>query len=149
MPVFCLQFPHMHIACPHCRTTNRVPDERLAQDPVCGRCGEALLDGTPVELTDANFDAVTGRTELPVVVDFWAAWCGPCRQMAPQFEQAARQLKGRALLVKVDSDANPQTAARFAIRSIPTLVKLDRGHETKRQSGALPAAQIVGWVAQG
>jgi thioredoxin 2 len=138
----------MHIACTHCRATNRVPDERLGQDPVCGRCGQALLDGTPVALTDANFDAVTARTELPVVVDFWAAWCGPCRQMAPQFEQAARQLKGRALLVKVDSDANPQTAARFAIRSIPTLVKLDRGRETKRLAGALPAAQIVGWVAQ-
>jgi thioredoxin 2 len=136
----------MHIACSHCGTTNRVPDERLAQDPVCGRCGAALLDGSPVELTDANFEAVTARTELPVVVDFWAAWCGPCRMMAPQFEQAARQLKGRALLVKVDSDANPQTAARFAIRSIPTLVMLARGRETKRQAGAMAAAQIVGWV---
>lgn len=136
----------MHIACPSCRATNRVPDERLVDDPVCGRCGAALLDGTPIELTDANFEAVTARTELPVVVDFWAAWCGPCRAMAPQFAQAARELKGRVLFAKVDSDANPQTAARFAIRSIPTMVKLERGRETKRQSGALPAAQIVAWA---
>lgn len=136
----------MHIACTHCGSTNRVPDERLREDPVCGKCSQALLAGEPVELTDANFDAVTRRTELPVIVDFWAPWCGPCRMMAPAFEQAAQQLKGRALLVKVNSDDNPQTAARFAIRSIPTLVRLDRGAEAKRQSGALPLGQIVAFA---
>lgn len=135
-----------HVACPHCAALNRIPSARLAQDPVCGRCGEPLLDGRPLSLTDANFDSVVARTELPVIVDLWAPWCGPCRSMAPAYEQAARELKGRALLVKVDTDANPRTAARFQVRSIPTLLKLQQGRETARISGAMPAAQIVRWT---
>lgn len=136
----------LHITCTHCAATNRVPPSRLTEDPVCGRCQQPLLDGTPVTLTDANFDAVTANTDIPVVVDFWATWCGPCRQMAPQFERAAQQLKGKVLFAKVDSDASPRTAQRFAIRSIPTIVKLARGTETARQAGALPAAQIVAFA---
>lgn len=135
--------PTAHVACARCGATNRIPTPRLGEDPVCGRCGHALLDGRPVELDDRGFDAFVGATELPVLVDFWAPWCGPCRTMAPQFEQAARQLKGRALLVKVNSDEAQRTAARFGIRSIPTLVKLQRGREVARQSGAVPAAAIV------
>lgn len=138
---------HAHIGCARCGALNRVPTERLGDDPVCGRCGTELLAGEPVELRDDNFDAVAGKTELPVLVDFWATWCGPYRMMAPAFAQAAQQLKGRALLVKVDTDANPELAQRFAIRSIPTLVRLEGGREVKRQAGALPAGQIVAMAA--
>ena len=135
-----------HVACAGCGAVNRVPADRLAQDPTCGRCGNALLGGMPVELTDANFDAVTGKTELPVIVDFWAPWCGPCQAMGPAFAQAAQKLKGQALLVKVNSDDNPRTASRFAIRSIPTLVRLQGGQEVRRQSGAVAVGQIVAFA---
>ena len=132
-----------HLVCTHCGATNRLPAERLGDEPNCGRCHQPLLDGHPVTLTDANAAAVLSGTTLPVLVDFWAPWCGPCRQMAPQFEAAARQLKGQVLFAKVNSDENPQLSAQFGIRSIPTLVKLQGGRELRRQSGTLPAAQIV------
>jgi thioredoxin 2 len=133
----------LHLHCPSCGATNRLPAQRLDDQPVCGRCGHALLDGRPIELTDADFDAVVGATGRPVLVDFWAPWCGPCRMMAPAFDQAGRQLAGRALFVKVNSDDNPQLARRFGIRSIPTLVRLQGGCETGRESGALPARAIA------
>jgi thioredoxin 2 len=139
----------LHVVCVHCAATNRVPVLRATQDPTCGRCGRELLDGHPVELDDTNFDVVASGTELPVVVDFWAPWCGPCRVMAPQFEQAARELKGRALLVKVNSDEAQRLASRFGIRSIPTLLVLNRGHEVARRAGALPAGEIVRWALRG
>jgi thioredoxin 2 len=132
-----------HVVCPRCGSKNRIPSARLGDGPVCGQCRHELADGQPVELNDHNFEKVTAGTDLPVVVDFWAPWCGPCRSMAPQFAQAAKSLRGRALLVKVNSDDSPRAAARFAIRSIPTLVRLDGGREVGRLSGAMPASQIV------
>ena len=133
----------LHVVCPHCHTTNRVQAAQLGSAPDCGSCHRPLFTGEPLALDAASFDRHVARSHLPVVVDFWAPWCGPCQQMAPQFEQAARTLKGRALLVKVNSDDNPQTASRFGIRSIPTLVKLQRGQEVARVAGARPAGQIV------
>jgi thioredoxin 2 len=133
----------LHASCPHCGATNRVPAARSDERPSCGRCGQPLLDGQVLALTDADFDAVAMATDRPMVVDFWAAWCGPCQMMAPAFKQAAQQLGQDALLVKVDTDANPQLAQRFAIRSIPTLVKIVQGREVARRSGALPAGAIV------
>ena len=133
-----------HIVCAHCGATNRLPAARLADQPNCGRCQQPLLPAGPITLDDRHFDAFVAKSTLPVLVDFWAPWCGPCRQMAPQFEAAARQLQGKALLVKVNSDDSPQVSARYGIRSIPTLVRLQGGVETARQSGAVPAGQIVG-----
>ena len=136
----------MIVICPNCTAANRLDAGRAHDEPVCGKCGTALLEGRPVAIDDARFERFVTRSELPVVVDFWAAWCGPCRAMEPQFEQAARELRGDAVLAKVDSDASPAASSRLGIRSIPTLVLFRNGKEVKRQSGAVQAAQIVAWV---
>ena len=133
----------IQLPCPDCGASNRLPAARMDDAPNCGKCGRPLLQGQPLDLGDDNFDAVVAATKLPVVVDFWAAWCGPCQMMAPAFKQAAAQLQGRALLVKVDSDANPALSRRYGIRSLPTMLRLQDGVETQRQSGAVPASAIV------
>ena len=132
----------LNVPCPHCSALNRLPAERLAEHPVCGRCKQPLFEGKPVELTTANFDAVAGRGDLPVVVDFWATWCGPCVGFAPVFAEAARRLEPKLRLAKVDTDAQSALATRFGIRSIPTLLVLRDGREIARQAGALNASQL-------
>ena len=135
-----------HIACPHCDAVNRIPAQRLGDGPKCGKCGKPLFEGMPAALTDANFATHVERSSLPVVVDFWAPWCGPCRMMAPHFEQAARQLEPNVRFAKLNTDDNPQTAGRFGIRSIPTLILFRDGAEVARQAGALDSRRLTDWL---
>jgi thioredoxin 2 len=137
--------PVMHLACPACGTINRVSEERLRDEPVCGRCGAPLMPTDPVELNDTSLPRYIAKTELPVVVDFWAPWCGPCKVMAPHFAAAAQQMP-QVRFVKVNSDNAPASSARFAIRSIPTLILFHAGKELARLSGALPANELTAWI---
>ncbi len=137
----------MIISCSKCHTINRVPDERAHDGAICANCKALLLPAESVDLTDTSFDKVIGTTQgVPVVVDFWAPWCGPCRMMAPMYHQAASQLRGEAILAKLDTEANRITFARFVIRSIPTVVIFLDGQELARFSGARSSAEIVHWV---
>jgi thioredoxin 2 len=135
----------LHVVCPGCATTNRVARARLQDGPSCGSCGQPLFPGRPFELTGSSFARHT-RGEVPVVVDFWAAWCGPCRMMAPAYEQAAARVAPGIHLAKLDTEAEPGIASQFDIRSIPTLIAFRNGREIARQSGALSLPQLMQWV---
>ncbi|WP_269618281.1 thioredoxin TrxC [Zhongshania sp. BJYM1] len=136
----------VHIVCPHCLASNRLPRERLISSPNCGKCKKSLFSGQVATLSGVSFAAMIERNEIPMVVDFWAPWCGPCKSMAPAFEQAAKVLEPKIRMAKVNIDTEQTIANRFKIQSIPTLVYFFRGKELARQNGAMDTASIIRWV---
>jgi thioredoxin 2 len=137
----------VHLVCGHCDAVVRVPPERFSEGPRCPKCHNPLFEDHPLELKAANFDKHISRGDLPVIVDFWAPWCGPCRTMAPHYEEAARRLKHQARFAKVNSDEEPTIAGRFHIRGIPTLIAFRQGRETGRQVGGMDLNGLLRWVS--
>lgn len=135
------------VPCAHCAGLNRIPADRLAEGARCGRCKSSVLIDKPFDVNQASF-ANQIKGDVPLLVDVWASWCGPCRSFAPTFTQAATQLQGRCRLAKLDSEANPQLSTQLGIRSIPSLILFRNGQEIARQSGALPLPQLLAWLAQ-
>ncbi|MDH5435690.1 MAG: thioredoxin TrxC [Gammaproteobacteria bacterium] len=138
----------VHVVCPQCGQINRIPDDRLIDGPSCGGCKHGLFPGKPVELTSQNFARFIAKSDLPVVVDFWAPWCGPCKMMAPVFNQVAAELSPRVILAKVNTEAEQALAGQFGIRSIPTLAVFKGGKESTRMAGAMDAGNLKNWIAQ-
>ncbi|MFY9180344.1 MAG: thioredoxin TrxC [Venatoribacter sp.] len=138
----------MHYTCPNCGAINRIPDDKRNQSGQCGRCQAALFNNHPIELNDQNFQRFIEKNDMPVVVDFWAAWCGPCKMMAPIFSGLAGKMQHQVRFAKVDTEQAQQTSMQMNIRSIPTLILFHRGKEVDRLSGALPEPQLKQWLEQ-
>ncbi|WP_020652152.1 thioredoxin TrxC [Massilia niastensis] len=136
----------LHVVCPHCDAVNRMPQARLQDAPTCGKCARPVFAGRPLEVDSARFERHLTRNDIPVLVDFWAEWCGPCKMMAPAYAQAAQRLEPMVRLLKVDTEAAQDLAGRYNIRSIPTLALFRNGREVARQAGAMDAGRIVAWV---